>query len=573
MGNEGQVPEDPRAGSPPPEKAPMPEYLSPFSVDVQNPEKLMQLALEHKGDILAGPNTEEVSTKSTITYPPEIKLAKSNLTLKVKFPSVISDPKSDRFQRKHIELKSILKDAKRVAELQTLLQTHVNPNLRIKDGFLTEYFGMQGGLESFKKIGRFDNYGNFEFNPPANISSSVQFEQELRRGLEIFRIYLSETYKANKLSPPTATLLISPDVQSSKDEAFRKTIEELTASAGKKPERDLSGLVGERKPQTSALTKETADKHFQGAKAEEIEALRQAIIVEERPNVTFEQVAGQEKAVEEAKRLKEQIAHPEVFESWGVDPPRGILFYGPPGTGKTLLGKALANEANAAFVQVNSSDIASKWYGDSEKFAKGIFEIAREEAEKHNGTCILFLDEVDSLVQKREGTTHEATRKVIGTLLREIDGLKTQDQKGRVIVVAATNNIDIIDPAFLNRMTNWVEVPLPDAEGRAKILKIHLEAKGQKAKRQIAKEDINLENLAQSLDHASGRDIADIVDNALRKKGSEQVRKLSPDLLTEEDIKATIEESSKVREAKKSSKRSQPIGFTVPKGPNSSQNP
>ena len=186
------------------------------------------------------------------------------------------------------------------------------------------------------------------------------------------------------------------------------------------------------------------------------------------PDVTYEDIGG---LTEEVKKIREMVElplrHPEVFERLGVEPPKGVLLHGPPGTGKTLLAKAVANESEANFILLNGPEIMSKFYGESEKKIRDIFE----DAEK-NAPTIVFIDEIDAIAPKREEVQGEVERRVVSQLLTMMDGLQG---RGRVIVVGATNRINSVDPALRRpgRFDREVSISVPDKGGRLNILKIH----------------------------------------------------------------------------------------------------
>jgi len=186
------------------------------------------------------------------------------------------------------------------------------------------------------------------------------------------------------------------------------------------------------------------------------------------PTVTYEDIGGLKQVMEKVREMIElPLRHPEIFERLGVEPPKGVLLYGPPGTGKTLLAKAVANESGANFLSISGPEVMSKWYGQSEENLRKIFE----DAEK-NAPSIIFIDEIDSLAPKREEVTGEVERRVVSQLLTLMDGLK---QRGKVIVIAATNRVNAVDPALRRggRFDREIEIPVPDREGRLEILKIH----------------------------------------------------------------------------------------------------
>ncbi len=206
----------------------------------------------------------------------------------------------------------------------------------------------------------------------------------------------------------------------------------------------------------------------------EIELSPQAVEVKELekiPQVTYEDIGGLSDAISKVREMIElPLKHPELFEKLGVEPPKGVLLYGPPGTGKTLLAKAVANETNANFIAINGPEIMSKWYGESEKQLREVFE----EAEK-GAPSIIFIDEIDAIAPKREEVTGEVERRVVATLLSQMDGLKS---RGRVVVIAATNRQDAIDPALRRggRFDREIEIGVPDRKGRKEVLQIHTRA-------------------------------------------------------------------------------------------------
>ena len=186
------------------------------------------------------------------------------------------------------------------------------------------------------------------------------------------------------------------------------------------------------------------------------------------PHITYEDIGGLSNEVKKVRELVElPLKRPEIFARLGIEPPKGVLLYGPPGTGKTLLAKAVANESEAHFILLNGPEIMSKFYGESEKKIREIFD----EAEK-NAPSIIFIDELDSLAPKREESNGEVERRVVSQLLTMMDGLQS---RGKVVVIGATNRQNAIDPALRRpgRFDREVEISVPDKEGRLSILKIH----------------------------------------------------------------------------------------------------
>lgn len=186
------------------------------------------------------------------------------------------------------------------------------------------------------------------------------------------------------------------------------------------------------------------------------------------PEVTYEDIGGLSEEVKKVREMVElPLKHPEIFERLGIEPPKGVLLHGPPGTGKTLLAKAVANESEANFILLNGPECMSKFYGESEKRVRDIFD----EAEK-NAPSIIFIDEIDAIAPKREDVGGEVERRVVSQLLTMMDGLQS---RGKVVVIAATNRPNAIDEALRRpgRFDREVELRAPDKSGRLQILKIH----------------------------------------------------------------------------------------------------
>ena len=235
-------------------------------------------------------------------------------------------------------------------------------------------------------------------------------------------------------------------------------------------------------------------------------------------DVTYEDIGGLD---EELKKIREMVElplkHPEIFERLGIEPPKGVLLHGPPGTGKTLLAKAVANETNSNFILINGPEIMSKYYGQSEENLRKKFE----EAEK-NAPSIIFIDEIDAIASKREESKGEVERRVVAQLLTMMDGLKS---RGKVVVIAATNIPNTLDPALRRpgRFDREIEVGVPQVPGRLNILKIHtrnmpLEEKG--------KEKVDLNKIAAVTHGFVGADLS-----ALAKEAAMIVlRRVLPDI-------------------------------------------
>lgn len=186
------------------------------------------------------------------------------------------------------------------------------------------------------------------------------------------------------------------------------------------------------------------------------------------PRITYDELGGLKNEVQKIREMVElPMRHPELFEKIGVEAPKGVLLYGPPGTGKTLLAKAVAGETNAHFISLSGPEIMGKHYGESEERIREIFTQAEE-----NAPSIIFIDEIDSIAPKRDEVSGELEKRIVSQLLTLMDGMKS---RGKVVVIAATNRPDSIDPALRRpgRFDREIEIGIPDDEGRFDILSIH----------------------------------------------------------------------------------------------------
>ncbi|MGB8819679.1 MAG: CDC48 family AAA ATPase, partial [Methanoregula sp.] len=225
--------------------------------------------------------------------------------------------------------------------------------------------------------------------------------------------------------------------------------------------------------------------------------------------IQYEDIGGLERELQLVREMIElPLRHPEIFEKLGIKPPKGVLFYGPPGTGKTLIAKAVANEVDAHFLSLSGPEIMSKFYGDSEKALRDKFHDAEE-----NAPSIIFIDEIDAIAPKREDVQGEVERRIVAQLLALMDGLAG---RGQVIVIAATNLPNSIDPALRRggRFDREIEIGIPDKKGRLEIFQVHTRGVP------LAK-DVDIVALAETTFGFVGADIALLVKeaamNAIRK--------------------------------------------------------
>ncbi len=238
-------------------------------------------------------------------------------------------------------------------------------------------------------------------------------------------------------------------------------------------------------------------------------------IAEEKiPDITYEDIGGLDEEIRKVREMVEiPLKYPEIFERLGVSPPAGVLLYGPPGSGKTLLARAVANECDANFILLNGPECVNKFYGESEKRIRDLFD----EAEK-NAPSIIFIDEIDAIAPKREEVHGEVERRMVSTLLTKMDGLKS---RGKVVVIAATNRPHSIDPALRRpgRFDREISIGVPDKKGRLNVLKIH-------TRNMPLTKDVNLEDIANITHGFVGADIS-----ALCKEAAMNVlRKVLPNL-------------------------------------------
>lgn len=239
----------------------------------------------------------------------------------------------------------------------------------------------------------------------------------------------------------------------------------------------------------------TMDNFLEAMKEIEPSAIREVFV--EVPDVKWSDVGGLDNIKQELKEAIEwPLKYPDVFREAGTNPPKGILLYGKPGTGKTLLAKAVANESGVNFISIKGPQLISRYVGESERGVRETFRKAR-----HAAPTILFLDEIDSLIPRRGSSSTDAhvTERVISQFLSEMDGI--EELKG-VVVLAATNRLDLVDPAILRsgRFDLLFELPLPDEKTREEIFKIH-------TKNKPLGKDVDLKKLAKETDGRTGSDI------------------------------------------------------------------
>ncbi|HKX79500.1 MAG TPA: CDC48 family AAA ATPase [Novosphingobium sp.] len=336
-------------------------------------------------------------------------------------------------------------------------------------------------------------------------------------------------------------------------EAVRRIMPQLDLEARTIPADVLAALQVER------------EDFIQAHKRIQPSAMREVMV--QTPDIGWDDIGGLGDAQEKLREGVElPLKNPEAFHRLGIRTAKGFLLYGPPGTGKTLLAKAVAKEAEANFISIKSSDLLSKWYGESEQQISRLFARARQVA-----PCVIFIDEIDSLVPARGsgGSVGEpqVTARVVNTILAEMDGM---EELQSVVVIGATNRPALVDPALLRpgRFDELVYVGTPDREGREHILRIHT------AKMPLA-DDVDLGVIAEETDRFTGADLEDVV----RRAGLVALRRAGADvqIVTKQDFTEALQDSrasvtpdmeaeyQKMKgELKQRARQVDPIGFIAP---------
>ena len=281
-------------------------------------------------------------------------------------------------------------------------------------------------------------------------------------------------------------------------------------------------------------------------------AMREVLV--EVPNVKWEDIGGLAEVKEELQEAIEwPLKYPEIFAHMNTSPPKGVLLYGPPGTGKTMLAKAVANESEANFISIKGPEVLSKWVGESEKAIREVFRKARQAS-----PTIIFFDELDSITPVRGSGlgSSQVTERVISQILTELDGL---EELKDVVVIGATNRIDIVDTALLRpgRFDKLLKVPVPDLDARKQILKIHLE------KKPLA-DDVKIDELADKTEGYSGADLAALAnttsmlvikEHIAKSKTLEKAKETLKDLkISMKDFEQTLEKMKPSSVAKNNAK-------------------
>lgn len=249
--------------------------------------------------------------------------------------------------------------------------------------------------------------------------------------------------------------------------------------------------------------------------------------VEERPDVSYNDIGGYKDQMEQLKEVLETpLLNPQIYSQLGIDPPKGVMLYGPPGTGKTLTAKAVANRTDACFIKISGCELVQKYVGEGARLVREIFQMARTKK-----ACIIFFDEIDSIGGVRSDDPEHGDTEVQRTMLEIVNQLDGFESRGNIKVLMATNRPDVLDPALVRpgRVDRKIEFNLPDLEGRVQIFKIH-------ARSMPIEKDVRFELLARLCNSTTGADIRSVCIEA----GMYAIRERRK-YITEKDLLDSIE--------------------------------
>jgi proteasome regulatory subunit len=237
----------------------------------------------------------------------------------------------------------------------------------------------------------------------------------------------------------------------------------------------------------------------------ETDARAQAMQVERRPDVTYDDIGGLEAQTREVREaVEDPLLNAEQFVEIGVEPPAGVLLHGPPGTGKTMLAKAVANETDATFIKMAGSELVQKFIGEGARLVRDLFELASERE-----PAIIFIDEIDAIASKRTDSKTSGDAEVQRTMMQLLSEMDGFEDRGQIRIIAATNRFDMLDRAILRpgRFDRLIEVPEPGAEGRERIIEIHTEGMD-------LADDVDFGEIAEMTDEFSGAELASLATEA-----------------------------------------------------------
>jgi transitional endoplasmic reticulum ATPase len=425
-------------------------------------------------------------------------------------PEIMSKYYGESEQRLRELFEQANKDAPSIIfidELDSIAPKREDVTGEVERRVVAQLLTMMDGLEERGQVVVIGATNRIDAIDPA-LRRPGRFDREIEIGVpdrnerfEILQIHtrgmpLSDNVKLNEIAERTHGF-VGADISALAREAAMKALRRYL------PQIKLDEAV----PRELLNSMQVTDYDFEAALKEvEPSAMREVLI--EIPEISWNDVGGLVSARQEIIEAVEwPLKRPEKFERMGIRPPKGILLYGPPGTGKTLLAKAVANESSANFISIRGPQLISKWLGDSEKAVRDIFKKARQVA-----PSILFLDELDAIAPIRGmDIGSKASERVVNQLLTELDGIETLNN---VVVIAATNRPEIVDPALIRsgRFDRLVFIGPPDREGRIEIFKIHLKNLSDEKK---LSDDVIIEELADLTENYVGADIESLCREAV----------------------------------------------------------
>ncbi|NAY89658.1 MAG: AAA family ATPase [Desulfurococcales archaeon] len=289
---------------------------------------------------------------------------------------------------------------------------------------------------------------------------------------------------------------------------YRKAIDTLTKIVKMYPDSPLIStyleMIKSYEKRIQQLQNDMQSISESGPKSSEKKDVLEDIVLTQKPNVKFEDIADLKEAKQAiTEAIIYPIKRPDLFPlGW----PRGILLFGPPGCGKTMLAAAVANEVNGYFLYVDAANIMSKWLGEAEKNVSKIFKFARQKTEEEKAPVIIFIDEIDALIGTFSGEIGGEVR-VRNQFLKEMDGIQDKDKKFHIYVIGATNKPWQLDEAFIRRFNKRIFIPLPDKEARSQLFKIY-------TKTLSLSQDIDFDKLVEMTDGYTASDIRDVIQAA-----------------------------------------------------------
>jgi transitional endoplasmic reticulum ATPase len=509
-----------------------------IELPIRHPELFKRIGIDPpKGVILQGPpGTGKTLLARAVAYETDAHF------ISVSGPEIMSK----FFGQSEENLRKIFEEAKEKApsiiffdEIDSIAPKRDEGKNQVESRVVAQLLSLMDGIEERGEIiiiGATNQINNIDIalRRPGRFDREIEISVPNKEGrYEILLIHtrgmpLNKDIDLNLIAEKTHGF-VGADIQSLVKESAMLAIRDLI------PKIDLDQPIPEE-----ILTKiEISLEHFLGAlNGIEPSALREVLI--SKPNETWDDVGGLEEVKQQLKEIIEwPLKYPSFYKYMKSNFPKGVLIYGAPGTGKTLIAKALANEAEVNFISVKGPELLSKWVGESAKAVREIFRKARTAS-----PCIIFFDEIDAIAIKRSKSSgSRVNEQVVAQLLTEMDGLEVLKD---VILIAATNRPDLLDPALLRsgRFGRHIEIPMPDKASRIEIFNIHLQNRPVDS-------NININELSQKLEGFTGADIQGICEEATIlaiRRGIQEIGINENDNSTFNNVKITREDLEKALE-------------------------